>query len=216
MYQCITDRALSLYPSLRKIMNPWVEIGSLNVSKLKSDMPFQKYNIDVSIDEVENNESGIKLKYRFGLLSSPTNSKISIEGVASIQGNEIEVNKYLQPDERNIPMVVNLIYQELFPFFYVLTKTVGIPCPAYKISQISASALSQQSPTPSQVPTEPQISTPASSQSQIPDELHTEPQNAQEKDITQVQDQSDEQSGKEPEIMKELEQLVEEQNVSPN
>ena len=53
MYQCITDRALSLYPSLRKIMNPWVEIGSLTVSKLKSDMPFEKYNIDVSIDEVK-------------------------------------------------------------------------------------------------------------------------------------------------------------------
>jgi len=216
MYQCITDRALSLYPSLRKIMNPWVEIGSLTVGKLKSGMPFEKYNIDVSIDEVENNESGIKLKYRFVLLSSPTNSKISIEGIASIQGNEIEVNKYLQPDERNIPMVVNLIYQELFPFFYVLTKTVGIPCPAYKISQISASAPLQQSPTPSQVLKEPQISAVPPSQSQIPDELHTEPQNTQEKDVTQVQEQSDEQSGKEPEIMKELEQLVEEQNVSPN
>src|SRR5438552_7356234 len=213
MYQCITDRALSLYPSLRKIMNPWVEIGSLTVSKLKSGMPFEKYNIDVSIDEVENNESGIKLKYRFVLLSSPTNSKISIEGIASIQGNEIEVNKYLQPDERNIPMVVNLIYQELFPFFYVLTKTVGIPCPAYKISQISASALSQQSP--SQAPKEPQISAPASSQSQIPVELHPEPQSTQE-EIKQIQEQPAEESGKEPEIMKELEQLVEEPNVSPN
>ena len=112
-------------------------------------------------------------------------------------------------------MVVNLIYQELFPFFYVLTKTVGIPCPAYKISQISASAPLQQSPTPSQVPKEPQISTPASSQSQIPDELHTEPQNTQE-EIKQIQEQADEESGKEPEIMKELGQLVEEQNVSPN
>src|SRR5437899_9168953 len=132
-------------------MSPKVDIASLTVSKLKAGMSFEKYNIDVSIDEVENSETGIKLKYKFILLSTPTNSKISIEGFTSIQGSESEVAKHLAPDERNIPLVVNLIYQELFPLFYMTTKSLDIPCPAYKISEISAA----QSPipkTPSQAP----------------------------------------------------------------
>src|SRR5207249_2271296 len=62
-------------------MSPKVDIASLTVSKLKSGMSFEKYNIDVSIDEVENNETGIRLKYKFILLSTPTNSKISVESL---------------------------------------------------------------------------------------------------------------------------------------
>jgi len=134
-------------------MSPKVDIASLTVSKLKSDVPFEKYNIDVSIDEVENSETGIKLKYKFVLLSTPTNAKISIEGFTPIQGNEAEVTKYLAPDERNIPLVVNLIYQELFPLFYITTKSLDIPCPAYKISEISTS-VSPQAKASTQVPQE--------------------------------------------------------------
>ncbi|MBI3640198.1 MAG: hypothetical protein HY223_07785 [Thaumarchaeota archaeon] len=177
-------------------MNPKVEISSLFVSKLKSDATFQKYNIDVSIDEVENNESGIKIKYKFLLLSTPTNSKITVEGLASILGNEAEVTKYLEPDEKNIPNIVNTIYQELFPLFCIVTKSVEIPCPAYKISQISESA-----------------PTPIKSSTQIPAELPVEiPVAPKEEIIEQIQEPQPEQS----DPLEDLEKLIEEQNVSPN
>src|SRR5437867_11852435 len=208
MYQCNTDRILSLVPSLRNTMSLKVDIGSLTVSKLKSDVPFEKYNIDVAIDEVENNETGIKLKYKFALLSTPTNSKISVEGITSIQGDESTVNKYIEPDEKNIPMAVNLIYQELFPLFYVVTKNVGIPCPAYKISQISAT-VPTHSKTPSQTSAESQ-----NVAQETPQNVAQEtPQNvAQEQPTEQIQEKPEEQS----ETLQELEQLVEERNVSPN
>jgi hypothetical protein len=120
-------------------MNPRIEITSLAVSKLKnSHDDFIKYNIDVSIDEVENNESGIKLKYKFILLSNPTNTKLTIEGLASLFGNEIEVSKQLEPDQKNVPVVVNGIYQEVFPLIYIVSKSLQIPCPAYKLSEISS------------------------------------------------------------------------------
>ncbi len=193
-----------------------VEIGSLVVSKLKSDTPFEKYNIDVSIDEVENNESGIRLKYKFVLLSTPTNSKISVEGITLIHGNESAVNKYLEPDEKNIPMAVNLIYQELFPLFYVVTKSVGIPCPAYKISQISATVPSHKQ-TPSQVPAESQNVAQESSENVAQESSENVAQEssenvAQEQPVEQIQEKSDEQS----KVLEELEQLVEGRNVSPN
>ncbi|MEO9278183.1 MAG: hypothetical protein ABI340_10450 [Nitrososphaera sp.] len=180
-------------------------MSSLSVNKLKSGMPFEKYNIDVSLDEIENNESGIKLKYKFVLLSTPTNAKISIEGITSLTGSENEVSKYLEPDERNIPVIVNIVYQELLPLLYVLTKSIDIPCPAYKISQIS------QGPTPqSSAQPEPQELTQTESKVEMP-VSDTEP--AAKVQQTEVSpDQSTQQQGED--VLDELEKLVEEQNVS--
>jgi len=189
-------------------MNPKVDIASLTVSKLKSGMSFEKYNIDVSIDEVENSEAGIKLKYKFILLSTPTNSKISIEGFTSIQGSEAEVAKHLAPDERNIPLVVNLIYQELFPLFYMTTKSLDIPCPAYKISEISA-AQSPKAKIPSQPPQEQQEAQSAEQQEvRLPEQQETLHEETIEPVEAKENDQAD--------VLEELEHIVEEQNVSTN
>jgi hypothetical protein len=119
-------------------MNPEIEINSLAINKLKNKSDgFVKYDIDVALDEVENNENGIKLKYKIVLLSNPTNTKISVEEIASVSGNETKVSKYLAPDQKNIPSVVNVVYQEIFPHFYVISKSMQIPCPSYRLSQIS-------------------------------------------------------------------------------
>lgn len=120
-------------------MKPGIEISSLSVNKLRNSVDdFIKYNIELALDEVENSDLGIKLKYKFVLLSNPTNIKIIIEGLASLPGQESETAKQLEPDERNIPIVVNTIYQEIFPLLYMVSKSMQIPCPAYKLSQISS------------------------------------------------------------------------------
>lgn len=121
-------------------MNPKVEINSISITKLNDEQKnFVKYNIEASFDELENTETEVKIKYKFVLLSNPTNTKISTDGVATIFGDQTEVSKFLSPDEKNIPHVVNNIYQEIFPLFYVISKSMQIPCPAYRLSQISAS-----------------------------------------------------------------------------
>lgn len=127
-------------------MNHRIEISSFIVNKLKDHHDnFIKYDIDVALDEVENNESGIKLKYKIALMSNPTNTKVIVEGFASLIGNEIEIAKQLEPDQMNIPVIVNVIYQEIFPLIYVISKSLQIPCPSYKLSQIST-ATSQVKP----------------------------------------------------------------------
>ena len=121
-------------------MNPNVEINSLVFSKLKSEQnSFTKYDIEAALDELENTETEVKLKFKFALLSNPTNTKIMVEGLATINGNQSETSKLLSPDEKNIPLVVNIIYQEVFPLFYIISKSMQIPCPAYQLSKISQS-----------------------------------------------------------------------------
>ena len=120
-------------------MNPKIELTSLAISKLRNDQnSFVKYDIEAALDELENTETDVKLKYKFVILSNPTNTKISVEGIATIFTNQSELPKYLGLDEKQIPYIVNIIYQEIFPLFYVVSKSMQIPCPAYRLSQMSA------------------------------------------------------------------------------
>jgi len=118
-------------------MNLKIEINSLTFSKLKNEQGFVKYNIEASLDEVENRDSEIVLKYKLVLLSNPTNAKISVDGLATSYGDQVEISKQLSPDEKNIPVILNLIYQEIFPLFFIISKSMHIPCPAYRLSQMS-------------------------------------------------------------------------------
>lgn len=125
-------------------MSPKIEINSLSFSKLKNDQPFVKYNIEASLDEIENKDSEVALRYKLVLLSNPTNTKITVEGLAKINGDQVEISKQIGPDEKNIPVVLNSIYQEVFPLFFIMSKSMQIPCPAHRLSQMSASAQTQK------------------------------------------------------------------------
>jgi hypothetical protein len=122
-------------------MNHVIETSSLVANKLKNTHDdFIKYDIDVALDEVENNESTMKLKYKIMLLSNPVNAKLTIEGLVTLHGDESDVLKQLTPDQNNTPRIVNVVYQEIFPLIYIICKDMQIPCPAYKMAQISSSA----------------------------------------------------------------------------
>jgi len=119
-------------------MNPKIEITSLSFSKLKNEHSFSKYNIEASIDEAENRDSEVVLKYKLVFLSNPTNTKINVEGLATLYGDQAEISAQLGPDEKNIPLILSLIYQEIFPLFFIVSKSMQIPCPAYRLSQMTA------------------------------------------------------------------------------
>ena len=120
-------------------MNPLVVVNSLAIKKNEeANFNFVKYDIEVSIEEIENKDTESKLEFVITLLSEPKNVRLSIGGRVEISGNEAERAVFLEKDENNIPQVLHLIYKELFPLFFMLTKSVGVPCPAYRLSQISA------------------------------------------------------------------------------
>ncbi|MFQ5573361.1 MAG: hypothetical protein ACE5EJ_03830, partial [Nitrosopumilaceae archaeon] len=128
-------------------MNTHVAVNSLAISKNKVISPEPlKYNIEVSIEEIENKENKNKLKYVIVLLSEPKNVRLAVDGTADITGDKSERAKILEKDENNIPNVLHLIYEELFPIFFMTTKTIGAPCPAYRLSQISAPSEAEATP----------------------------------------------------------------------
>ena len=118
-------------------MNPKIEITSLSFSKLKNEYSFSKYNIEASIDEAENREYEVVLKYKLVFLSNPTNTKINVEGLVTLYGDQAEISSQLGPDEKNIPVILSSIYQEIFPLFFIVSKSMQIPCPAYRLSQMT-------------------------------------------------------------------------------
>ncbi len=138
MYHETTDRWLNLKIELDIALTPNIEINSLSINKLKNSQDdFSKYDIEVSLDETENSDSGIKLNYKLVLLSNPTNIKINVDGMVSLQGNDSDISKQLESDQKNIPIIVNKVYQEIFPLFYIISKSMQIPCPAHMLTQVS-------------------------------------------------------------------------------
>ena len=119
-------------------MHPKVEIGSLAISKSEAEPPaFIKYDIDASLDEVKTTEELSTLKFSFIILSDPKSIRLVVDWLATIFGKESKREEVLQNDENNIPKILNLIYQDLFPTLYMLTKSIAVHCPPYMLGTIS-------------------------------------------------------------------------------
>jgi hypothetical protein len=104
-----------------------------------------KYDVDAAIDEVENSEDQSVFKYAFTILSDPKNVRLSIDGIARIHGDSIEREEILTKDENEVPKILTIIYQELFPTFFLLSKTLNVSCPPHNIGKMSETT-SQETP----------------------------------------------------------------------
>ncbi len=119
-------------------MHPKVEIGSLAISKSEENQSaFIKYDIDASIEEFKVTEDFSKLKFSFTILSDPKNIRLTADGFATIVGKESKREKVLVNDENNIPKILNQIYQNLYPTFFMATKCIEVPCPPYMLGGLS-------------------------------------------------------------------------------
>ena len=94
---------------------------------------FHKYDVEASIDEIENTETHSVFKYGFTILSNPKNVRLSIDGVTKISGDSKELDDILSKDENNVPKILSSIYQELFPTFFLLSKSLNVSCPQSKL-----------------------------------------------------------------------------------
>jgi len=80
-------------------VNTRVAVNSLAISKNSDKLDFLKYNLEVSIEEIENRLTSNKLKFGLTLLSNPKNIIISVEGITEISGTEKECLHELEKDE---------------------------------------------------------------------------------------------------------------------
>lgn len=117
-------------------MNHEVEVSNLMFNKTSEDqIEFKKYDINVELEEESSTEQRTTLKYSLDLTSNPKNSVINISGNAILNGEQEEIEEMLKQDESNVPQIVSVIYQELFPLMYIISKNMKIPSPSHSISQ---------------------------------------------------------------------------------
>jgi len=95
-----------------------------------------KYDVEAAIDEVENGEEESVFKYDFTILSDPKNVRLAINGIIRIHGDQIERDEILNKDENDIPKILTTVYQELFPTFFLLSKTLNVSCPPHTIGKM--------------------------------------------------------------------------------
>ena len=118
-------------------MNTTVELNSISMSKNDAkNTKFQKYDVQASIDEVENSEDSSVFKYGFTILSDPKNVRLSIEGIIRLEGDSSERDDILSNDDSNVPKILTLIYHELFPTFFLLSKSLNVSCPPHMIGSM--------------------------------------------------------------------------------
>jgi len=113
-----------------------VEVSNLMFNKTSDEpMDFKKYDINVELEEESSNDQKTVLKYSIDLTSNPKNSVINISGNTILSGEQSEVEEFLKQEDQKTPQVVSLIYQELFPLMYIISKNMKIPAPAHTLSQ---------------------------------------------------------------------------------
>ncbi|MDH3610491.1 MAG: hypothetical protein OEM79_01875 [Nitrosopumilus sp.] len=117
-------------------MNHEIEVSNLMFNKTSEDqIDFKKYDINVELDEESRNDKKTILKYSLDLTSNPKNAVINISGNTILSGEQSEIEEFLKQEDEKTPEVVSLIYQELFPLMYIISKNMKIPSPAHTISQ---------------------------------------------------------------------------------
>lgn len=113
-----------------------VEVSNLMFNKTSSNqIDFKKYDINVDLEEESSNDQKTILKYSLDLTSNPKNAVINISGNTILNGEQSEIEQFLKQEDKKTPEVVSLIYQELFPLMYIISKNMNIPSPAHTISQ---------------------------------------------------------------------------------
>ncbi len=113
-----------------------IEVSNLMFNKTSNEqINFKKYDINVELEEESSNDQKTVLKYSLDLTSNPKNSVINISGNSILSGEKLEIEELLKQEDEKTPEVVSLIYQELFPLMYIITKDMKIPSPAHTISQ---------------------------------------------------------------------------------
>jgi hypothetical protein len=126
-------------------MNHEIEVSNLMFNKTSNEeINFKKYDINVDLEEESSNEEKTVLKYSLDLTSNPKNSVINISGNTTLSGEQSEIEKFLKQENEKTPEVVSLIYQELFPLMYIISKNMKIPSPAHTISQNNVGETIQQ------------------------------------------------------------------------
>ena len=160
-----------------------VEVSNLMFNKTSAEQKnFKKYNINVELEEESSSDEKTVLKYSLDLTSNPKNAVINISGSTTLTGEPSEIEKFLKQEDKKTPEVVSLIYQELFPLMYIISKNMKIPSPAHTLS-LNISGDSEDRFEKSDSGNEKSLETPKESSDEKMDETNEPMKESQESEI---------------------------------
>ena len=114
-------------------------IDSFNViNSTKKEPEFTKYSIDASLNEISSTENSCEMKYGYTFSSIPKGIQLNLEGFVNCSGNSSELTQIYQKDGEDIPNILRMSYQELYPILFMITKSMKIPCPPYELTETVA------------------------------------------------------------------------------
>lgn len=91
------------------------------------------FEVESSLSEVLRSSDKMVIQFKIDLEPRPQLAKISLTGLATVQGEEEEIEKLILTQEGNPPRIFMNIYQRIYPILYLLCCSLKIPCPGPKL-----------------------------------------------------------------------------------
>ena len=89
------------------------------------------FDFGANLEEADRSNESVTLNFRMTMDTEPSIAKFVIEGNATINGEESEIEKLLSADpETNVPYVFTRIYQTVYSVIFMLAGTIDVPYPS--------------------------------------------------------------------------------------
>ena len=89
------------------------------------------FDFGANLEESERASDSVTLNFRMTMETEPSIAKFVVEGNATINSEESEIEKLLSADpETNVPHVFTRIYQTVYSVIFMLAGTIDVPYPS--------------------------------------------------------------------------------------
>jgi hypothetical protein len=121
-----------LPPAFINNVSVTVTINSISAIKLNEKPPQGEITFDVGakLEEKERKSSQANVIFILTVSTKPSIVKFGIEGTATLEGKDAEIEKLLEIDpETKIPKLLDKIYQHAFMTLYLISTAMNTPYP---------------------------------------------------------------------------------------
>jgi hypothetical protein len=86
--------------------------------------------VNAKLDEQKKGTDEVMLSFNLLITTKPNVVKYSTMGVVTLEGNQMDIKKRLEPNPKtNIPQVLFTVYQHVFNSIYILASILNTPYP---------------------------------------------------------------------------------------
>jgi hypothetical protein len=89
------------------------------------------FDFGANLEEADRSSESVTLTFRMTMDTEPAIAKFLVEGSATINAEDSEIEKLLSADpETNVPYVFTRIYQTVYSVIFMLAGTIDVPYPS--------------------------------------------------------------------------------------